>query len=331
MKDVAGLAGVSVATVSRVVNGDDVRPDLAARVADAIDVLGYRRDLTARNLRRADRHSASIGLVFEDVSNPFFSSVQRGIEDVAGARGTLAFAGSCDEEPERERWLVEAFAARGVDGLVVVPCSGDHSYFQREIRNGTAVVFVDRPPRFLDADAVVSYNAGGAKEGVAHLVAAGHRRIAFLGDRPEIFTAEDRRRGYRTALAEAGVSPDPSLERMGLADSETAQAAALDLLTAKERPTAIFAGQNLIAIGAVRALRMLGRQHEIALVGFDDVMLGDLLDPGITVIAQDPYALGRQAAELLFSRMDGHEGPGRSVVLPTRLVARGSGEIAPRS
>jgi LacI family transcriptional regulator len=329
MKDVAVLAGVSVATVSRVVNGDDVRPDLAARVADAIGVLGYRRDLTARNLRRADRHSASIGLVFEDVSNPFFSSVQRGIEDEAGARETLAFAGSCDEDPARERWLVEAFAARGVDGLVVVPCSGDHSYFQREIHNGTAVVFVDRPPRFLDADAVLSDNVGGAKEAVAHLLAAGHRRIAFLGDRAEIFTAEERRRGYRAALAEAGMTPDPSLERMGLADSETAHAAALDLLTAPDPPTAIFAGQNLIAIGALRALRRLGRQHEIALVGFDDLLLGDLLDPGITVIAQDPYTLGRRAAELLFSRMDGHEGPGRTVVLPTRLIPRGSGEIAP--
>jgi LacI family transcriptional regulator len=160
-------------------------------------------------------------------------------------------------------------------------------------------------------------------------LAAGHRRIAFLGDRSEIFTAEERRSGYRAALAEAGVSVDPSLERMGLADSETAHAAALDLLTANERPTAIFAGQNLIAVGAIRALRRLGCQHEIALIGFDDLMLADLLDPGITVIAQDPYALGRQAAELLFSRMDGHEGPGRSVVLPTRLIPRGSGEIPP--
>jgi len=329
MKDVAGLARVSVATVSRVVNGDEVRPDLAARVADAIDVLGYRRDLTASNLRRADRYSATIGLVFEDVSNPFFSSVQRGIEDVARTRGTHAFAGSCDEDPERERGLVEAFGARGVDGLVMVPCSRDHSYLQRELRNRSGVVFVDRPPRFLDADAVLSDNAGGAETAVAHLVSAGHRSIAFLGDRPEIFTAEERRRGYRTALAEAGLSVVASHERMGLDGSDAACAAALDVLTAPDPPTAIFAGQNLITVGAVRALRQLGRQHEVALVGFDEVPLGDLLDPGITVVAQDPYALGRDAAELLFERMDGHEGPGRTVVLPTRLIPRGSGETAP--
>src|SRR5688500_3586350 len=123
MKDVAGVAGVSLATVSRVVNGrDDVRADLAARVHDAIEVLGYRRDLTASTLRRADRLSASIGLVFEDVSNPFFSAVQRGIEDIARAHGTLTFAASSDEDPDRERELAAAFAGRGVDGLVIVPC-----------------------------------------------------------------------------------------------------------------------------------------------------------------------------------------------------------------
>jgi LacI family transcriptional regulator len=329
MKDVAGLAGVSIATVSRVVNGGDVKGDLAARVWDAIDVLGYRRDLTASTLRRADRLSASIGLVFEDVSNPFFSAVHRGIEDVARRHGTLTFAGSSDEDPDRERELVEAFGSRGVDGLVIVPCTNDQSYLERERRSGTALVFVDRPPRFIDADAVLTDNAGGATAGVEHLLAAGHRRIAFLGDRPAIFTAQERLRGYRTALAAAGVQEDPGLERMGLINSDAAAAAAKELLTGAQPPTAIFAGQNLITVGAVRALRGLGRQHEIAVVGFDDVVLGDMVDPGISVVMQDPYGLGREAAELLFSQLGGYEGEGRRIELPTRLVARGSGELGP--
>jgi LacI family transcriptional regulator len=329
MKDVAGLAGVSIATVSRVVNGGDVKGDLAARVWDAIDVLGYRRDLTASTLRRADRLSASIGLVFEDVSNPFFSAVHRGIEDVARRHGTLTFAGSSDEDPDRERELVEAFGSRGVDGLVIVPCTNDQSYLERERRSGTALVFVDRPPRFIDADAVLTDNAGGATAGVEHLLAAGHRRIAFLGDRPAIFTAQERLRGYRTALAAAGVREDPGLERMGLVNSDAAAAAAKELLTGAQPPTAIFAGQNLITVGAVRALRGLGRQHEIAVVGFDDVVLGDMVDPGISVVMQDPYGLGREAAELLFSQLGGYEGEGRRIELPTRLVARGSGELGP--
>jgi LacI family transcriptional regulator len=330
MRDVAAVAGVSLATVSRVVNGNgDVRTDLAARVRDAIEVLGYRRDLTASTLRRADRLSATIGLVFEDVSNPFFSSVHRGIEDVAREHSTLTFAGSSDEDPVRERELAEALAARGVDGLVIVPCAGDQSYLLRERDRGTALVFVDRPPRFIDADAVVSDNVGGARRAVEHLIAVGHRRIGFLGDRPEIFTADERRRGYREALSAAGIEVEHSLERVGLVDSDQAAHAALDLLRSAAPPTALFAGQNLITIGTLRALKELERQHDVALVGFDDVSLSDVIVPGITAVAQDPHALGRNAAELLFAQLSGEVAPPRLIVLPTRLIARGSGEIAP--
>ncbi|HEY3021473.1 MAG TPA: LacI family DNA-binding transcriptional regulator [Solirubrobacteraceae bacterium] len=329
MKDVASVAGVSIATVSRVVNGGDVRDDLALRVHDAIAVLGYRRDLTASTLRRADRQSGSLGLVFGDVSNPFFSAVHRGVEDFARGHGALTFAGSSDEDPERERELVEAFAARGVDGLVIVPCSRDQSYLQRERRSGTALVFVDRPPRFIDADAVLTDNVGGARAAVEHLIAAGHRRIAFLGDRSSIFTAAERRRGYREALDRAGLPHDRALERPGLGDSDAAGAAARELLLGPKAPTAVFAGQNLITVGVVRTLRDLGLQHRVGLVGFDDVVLGDVVEPGITVVTQDPYALGRRAAELLFARLGGDDGDTRRVELPTRLVPRGSGEIAP--
>lgn len=329
MRDVAGLARVSIATVSRVVNGEEVRSDLAARVNDAIEVLGYRRDLTASTLRRSDRLSSSIGLVFEDVSNPFFSAVQRGIEDVARTHGTLTFTGSSDEDPDRERDLVEGFAARGVDGLVIVTCSHDHSYLQRERRLGTALVFADRPPQFVDADAVLTDNTGGARAGVEHLMAAGHRRIAFLGDRAAIFTAQERLRGYRAALAGAGIPEDPALERLDLAASDPAQAAAKELLAGSDPPSAIFAGQNLITVGVIRALKELGRQYDVAVVGFDDVVLGDIVEPGISVVMQDPYALGREAAELLFSQLAGYRGQGRRIELPTRLVPRGSGELTP--
>src|SRR5690242_10204557 len=215
MKEVARVADVSLATVSRVVNGTgDVRPDLAERVQEAVRLLGYRRDLTASTLRRADRQSASIGLIIEDVSNPFFSAVHRGVEDVARSRGVLTFVGSSDENPDRERELAEAFGARGVDGLVIVPCAGDQSYLMRDHRAGTALVFVDRPPRFIPGNAVVSDNVGGARAAVEHLVAAGHRRIAFLGDRLSVFTAQERQAGYRQGLG--GREP---IERMELFSS----------------------------------------------------------------------------------------------------------------
>jgi LacI family transcriptional regulator len=319
MKEVARTAGVSLATVSRVVNATgEVRPDLAERVHEAVRLLGYRRDLTASTLRRADRQSASIGLIIGDVSNPFFSSVHRGVEDVARPRGVLTFVGSSDERPERERELAETFGARGVDGLVIVPCATDQSYLLRDHRAGTALVFVDRPPHYIPGHSVISDNAGGARAAVAHLIAHGHERIAFLGDRLSVFTALERRAGYREALG--GREP---IERTELVSSQLGYEATVRLLKSDDPPTALFTGQNLITIGAIRALRALGLQRSVALIGFDDIVLGDLLDPGVTVIAQDPYALGRRAGELLFAR----DPESRSVVVPTQLIQRGSGEI----
>jgi LacI family transcriptional regulator, galactose operon repressor len=329
MRDVAGVAGVSVATVSRVINGNDVRDDLAQKVRDAIELLGYRRDLMAMTLRRSDRLSATIGIIIEDVGNPFFAALQRGVEEVARERSVITFAGSSDDDELRERELADTLSARGVDGLVIAPCGRDQSYLARERDSGVALAFVDRPPRFFDADSVVSDNAGGARAGVAHLIAAGHRRIAFLGDREAIHTAAERLRGYRDALAGHGIAPTPELERMELSTSTAAEAATRELLASAHPPTALFTGQNLVTIGAIHALRALGRSNDIALVGFDDIPMGDVLQPAVTVVAQDPRASGQRAAELLFERVDGHAGPSRTVVVPTTLIPRGSGEIAP--
>lgn len=332
MKDVAAVAGVSLATVSRVVNGNgDVRDDLARRVTKAVELLDYRRDLTASALRRSDGLSASVGLVLEDVSNPFFSALHRGVEDAARDRGVLVFAGSSDDDPGRERELADAFTARRVDGLLIAPSGGDEGHLLRDRAAGVALVFVDRPPRSMEADTVLTDNVGGTAEAVSHLVAQGHRRIGYLGDRQRIFTASERVRGYREGLARHGVTVEDDLIRLELADSDAAQAAARDLLESRDPPTALLAGQNLITIGVIRALRGLDLRRRIALVGFDDVALGDVLDPGITVMAQDPIEIGRRAADLLFRRIAGDRGSHQQVVLPTRLITRGSGEIAPEA
>jgi LacI family transcriptional regulator len=329
MREVAALAGVSLSTVSRVLNGIDVQPELERRVRDAVVLLDYRRDLTASTLRRADRLSATIGLLLEDVANPFFSALHRSVEDVARQRGVLAFAGSSDEDPVRERELVEGLLARGVDGLIVAPTAGDQSYLARDHQAGVAFVFVDRPPRFIDADAVVSDNAGGAAAAVSHLAVRGHRRIAFLGDRPEIHTATERLHGYHEALERHGIAADPALIRHPLLDIDGARRATRDLLRGANPPTALFTSQNLITIGAVHALHELGLEHAIALVSFDDVTLADVVDPALTVVAQDATAIGAEAAKLLFARLDGDRSPARLVTLPTALLVRGSGEIAP--
>lgn len=332
MVDVAALAGVGLKTVSRVVNSEPgVSPELEARVRRAIEQLNYRLDANAATLRRLGRKTRTIGLVLEDVSNPFSSELHRAVEDAARERGVLVFAGSCDEDPDRERELIGSFRERRVDGIVVVPASHDHTYLDEERRTGTALVFVDRPASHLDADSVVSDNVGGATQGVQHLLGHGHRRIGFLGDLLSISTAKERLRGYTQALEAVGVRLDDNLIRTELRDSDAAARAIGEMLALREPPTAFFTGQNLLTIGGVHALREAGREREIALIGFDDISLADLLDPAISVVAQDPQAIGRAAADQLFRRLDGDTAPAVHQTIPVTLIARGSGEIRPGS
>jgi LacI family transcriptional regulator, galactose operon repressor len=326
MKDVAALANVSLSTVSRFINGEPGRPELFRRIQEAIDLLGYQRDLTASTLRRADRASASVGVVVADVGNPFFAAVLRGIEEVARARGSVTVTASSDEDPDRERELAAALIARRIDGLIVVPAADDSGH----LRAGRVpVAFVDRPPRFLDADAVLSDNAGGTARATGHLVGRGHTRIGFLGDRAGIFTCTERLRGYRSALASAGLPDDPALVRLDL-DQGVVGTAVAELLALPRPPTALIASQNLLTIGAVRALRRLGQQHLVAFIGFDEVPLADVVEPSVTIVAQHPVTLGRRAAELLFERIGGYTGPGRTVVVETELIMRASSEVGAR-
>jgi LacI family transcriptional regulator len=330
MQDVAALAGVALKTVSRVVNHEPgVSPALERKVRRAIEQLNYRRDVNASLLRRLGGKTQTIGLVLEDVANPFSSALHRAIEDAARARNVLVFAGSCEEDAARERELIGSFRDRRVDGIIVVPASHDHMYLYDEQRAGTALVFVDRRAGHLDADSVVSDNFGGAVAAVEHLLAHGHRRIAFLGDLLSISTAQARLDGYTHALVRASVAPDPRLVCTGLRTPAAATRAVEELLAVPEPPTALFTSQNLSTIGAIRALRHAGLERRVALIGFDDIALADIVEPAISVVAQSPQALGQVAAELLFRRLDGDVSPSVHHVIPVELIARGSGEIPP--
>ncbi|WP_435832371.1 LacI family DNA-binding transcriptional regulator [Nonomuraea rubra] len=322
MKDVASAAGVALKTVSRVVNGEPgVHPATAERVRAAIDRLGYSRNESARVLRRG--RTATIGLVIEDVADPFYSGLSRAVEGVVIDHGCLLLSGSSGEEPGRERELVETFCARRVDGLIMVPAGDDHTYLRPELEAGTPVVFADRPPGAgIDVDTVLTDNVGGARQAVRHLMTHGHRRIAFLGDDPAIFTAAQRLRGYREELGglfdERLVSMRPPAMEAGRED--LARMFALD-----DPPTALFTGNGRHTVTTLRALE--GRR--VALVGFDDFELADLLSPGVSVVAQDPSWMGRVSAELLFRRLRGDGGPSEHLELPVRLIPRGSGELPP--
>ena len=325
MNDVARLAGVSIKTVSRVVNDEPgVHADTAERVLAAIARLGFRRNIGALNLRRGSS-TGTIGLVLEDVANPFYSGLTRAAEEVARRFGRQVLTGSSDEDPARERELSLEFCARRVDGLIVVPAGRRHGHLMPEISSGTPVVFVDRPPGDVVADTVLVDNAAGAAGAVAHLARHGHRRIAFLGDAPAIFTAGERLRGFREGLATAGLRYEERLVAMGPHTPAGVAARLRELLGGPSPATALITGNNRITVAVLRALA--GRPARPALIGFDDFELADLLDPPVSVIASDPGVLGRAAAELLFARLDGDDAPPRRIVLPVRLVPRGSGEV----
>jgi LacI family transcriptional regulator len=325
MTDVADAAGVSLKTVSRVVNDEPgVRPETAAAVNEAIAHLGFRRNYSARALRPGQR-SQMLGLVIEDVSNPFYSAIFRGVEEIARNAGFLVITASSDEDPEREQALVHLFCERRVEGLLVVPAGDDHRYVLPDVRAGTRLVFVDRPPGMIEADAVLLDNVGGARSAVRHLLELGHRRIAMLGDEARIFTAGERLRGYREEMAAAGQDVDPALVRLGAHDADTAEAVTRELMALADPPTAIFTANNRITVGAIRVLWRNG--FRTALVGFDDLELADSLAVPTTVVAYDAAELGRQAAQLLLLRLAGDTGPPRRVVLPTWLIKRGSGEV----
>ncbi|MFI5530908.1 LacI family DNA-binding transcriptional regulator [Kitasatospora sp. NPDC051853] len=328
MKDVAAAAGVGLKTVSRVVNGESgVTEETAARVREAIAALGFRRNDSARLLRTG--RTASVALLLEDIADPFSSALTRAVEEVVWAEGCLLFTGSSGEDPDRERELALAFCARRVDGLIVVPAGDDHRYLLPETESGTPVVFLDRPAAGIGADAVLSDNAGGARDGVAHLIRHGHRRIGFVGDQPHLHTAAERLRGYREAMAAAGLTVDQRWIESGPSDRARVAAAVARLTSGPEPVTALFTANNRITLAALHHLPP-DHPRPPALLGFDDLELADLLTPGLSVVAQDPTALGTAAARTLFDRLAGDTSPARRTVLPTRLVARGSAERPPR-
>lgn len=330
MRDVAALAGVSLKTVSRAINAEpNVAPDTGARVAAAVAELGFERNDLARSLRHG-RSSATLGLLIEDVTNPFYASITHEVEQAAADRGYLLITSSSQQHEERERDLVLALLRRRVDALLLVLGGRDHRFVETAAR-GVPTVFLDRPPIGIAADAVLLDNRGGMRRAVAHLVAQGHRRLAFVSDPAELFTARERLAGFREALAEAGLALDPELVSLGRHDPADAGRIVSRLLDlpAGRAPTAVITGNNRHTVGALRMLAASGRR--VALVGFDDFELADLLAVPATVVAYDAAELGRSAASLVFARLDGDRSEPRQVTIPTRLVVRGSGELDPLS
>jgi LacI family transcriptional regulator len=324
LAQVAELAGVSLKTASRAVNGEPrVAEATRERVLDAAHQLGFQLNRAASLLARG-LTSNLVGLITGDLANPFYSAVAKGVEQELRSQGIQLAVASSDEEPARERELIGEFVDRQVRALILVSTITDHSDLTTVQARGIPVVFVDRPGVGIDADSVLLDNRQGAHDATAHLIAAGHTAIGFIGDLSRLETHRERLAGFEDAMRAASLDPGRWV-RHDAHDVATALEEVRTLLSQPDAPTALFTSNNRITIGALRAMIELDRWP--ALVGFDDFELADVL--GVTVVAHDPVEMGRTAARLALGAIQRRHGELSHIVLPTRLVERGSGERLP--
>jgi LacI family transcriptional regulator len=327
IKDVASMAGVSPMTVSRVINGSPrVSPDTQRRVQEAIERLGYIPSRLARGL--SARKTGTLAVIVPDVANPFFTLIVRAAEDVARRSTYRVILGDTRADLTVERDVIEELIAHRVEGIAIAPV-GDRSkpQLQRLSRFGVPFVLIDRTVTGMDCEAVVGDSTGGAERLVEHLIALGHRRIGVILERDEVSTARERRRGYESALRAAGLEVDPTLVEEQTPDPDGGFAGMTRLLSLDEPPSAVFAVNNLVALGAIEAVRGAGLEvpDDVALVCFDDIEYASRLYPFLTALEQPAETFGTLGTQLLLERIQGR-GPAshRVVVLPGQLTVRRS-------
>ncbi|HEX9116239.1 MAG TPA: LacI family DNA-binding transcriptional regulator, partial [Anaerolineae bacterium] len=326
IRDVAKRAAVSSMTVSRVINNSGyVGKEARERVETAIRDLGYVPNTLARSLRF--KRTKLLALILSDITNPYFTTIARGVEDTSSKHGFNVVLCNTDESAGEEERYLTALVQRQVDGVLLVPAlSGDLSVAFCQQHN-VPVVLVDRHLPGCHVDSVRSDSERGAYDLVRVLLDLGHRRIAALLGPLAVSTAVDRAAGYRRALAQAGLPSGNELIRYGQYNRASGYEMAQDVLQTWPRPTAIFAGNNFIAVGAYHALHSAGLSvpDDVALVAFDDLPLGLIPEPILTVAAQPAYEIGRVATELLLARLAG-KGPAepQEIVLATEVIVRRS-------
>jgi LacI family transcriptional regulator len=324
LRDVADAAGVSVRTASRVLNEDPrVADETRTRVLTAIRELRYSPDLMARSLRGGT--DATVGLVVESIDDPFFSQLVAAVETAASDDGKSVLVTSTHGDPVRERSAVTQLLQRRVSGLLLVPTAGDHEWLE-DI--GTPLVLVDRPAGPLVADVVRIDDRQAAFDATSHLIAHGHREIAYIGDFPQVSTSAARLEGYRTAMDQHDLAVTQSHVHADCATADQARSATRELLSTGPMPTAIFSATTRCSLGVVPALHAIRRTH-VALVGFGDFAMADTLTPAVTVVEHSGATVGSVAAERLSLRIADPTLPPTTVQVPFRLVQRGSGELRP--
>nr|WP_203432867.1 LacI family DNA-binding transcriptional regulator [Jiangella asiatica] len=320
----ARRAGVSPMTVSRVLHDNpSVSDDNRRKVITAVEELGYRRNEVARSLRLG-RAPDLVGLLVANLANPFYSAVALGVESTLSDHGIRVMVANTAEQVDHERKAIADLVSRRIDGIIVLPAGNEHTHLD-PVRLETPIIFAASQPSGVDADAVLLDDFNGTRLATARLLAAGHRRIGFLGLPPAAWTGAERFRGFCAAFDEAGLEFDARYDRRPLRTVAAAEKATMDLLSQVDPPTALFCANNRLTIGAFRVLR--ARDQRVDLVGFDDFELADTLGIPLTIVAYDPMEIGRQAARLLLDRLgrgsDDRDAPPRRLVIPTTIIYYG--------
>jgi LacI family transcriptional regulator len=324
LRDVAQAAAVSLRTASRVLNEDPrVAAATRARVQGVIEDLHYTPDLMARSLRGGT--DATIGLVVESIADPFFSDLVAAVESATSDVGKSVLVASTHGDADRESRLVKELLRRRISGLLVVPAAGDHLWLAAAT---SPLVLVDRPAEGLDADMVGIDDQRAAFGAVSHLIANGHRDIAYVGDYSQVATSAARLAGYRQAMAQHGLDVPDRLVQADCPTPRAASAAMSRLLTQTHQPTAVFSAATRCSLGVVPALHE-HRRTDVALVGFGDFAMADALVPAVTVVDHSGSAVGRAAIARLTRRINDPGLAPETVHVPVVLVERGSGELRP--
>ncbi len=322
IRDVAKRAGVAPITVSRCINSSGyVSPETRARVQAAVAELGFVPNRLASGLRSKRRNT--LALVLTDITNPYFTTIARGVEDTASEAGYAVIFGNTDESPTKEKMYLQMLLEQRVDGILLVPALSERDSVAFIKKQGTPIVVLDRRVPQVRTDVVRCDSEEGAYQLTSLLLKLGHRDIAILNGPADVSTADDRLKGYRRALGEAGIAKNTTREFQGEFRKESGIEMTRRALAVVPRPTAIFASNNFIAFGALKALRELGLRvpEDIAVVGFDDLPSALVTFPFLTVAAQPAYEMGKAATEMLLKRLSGEAADRyRELVLPAEIV-----------
>lgn len=332
MREIAQRAKVSLGTVSHVVNGTAaVRPKLKARVLEAIRNLGFQPSALAQGLRQ--NRIRMLGMIVPDITNPFFPAVVRGAEDVAFRESYRLVLCNTDNEPEKEALYVKELRSYRAAGLLIIPAAGSDLISELGEQESRPVVCVDRCPEGWKRDSVVTDGESGAYQATKHLIESRHRKLGVITGPPQVANSIQRLRGFQKAIDEAGLKLGPDYIQPAAFDTRSGYEAGKRLLGMSPRPTAIFAFNDMMALGVLHALRELKLRcpEDVSVVGFDNLEFCEYTSPALTSVYQPGYEVGAAAAKLLLSRVSGSQDPPQAIALATELKIRSSVRLLARS